>query len=153
MVDCGATALFISERFVKNNRVRTFPLDRKIRLCNIDGSENRGGVVDRSAHLRLRVGDREEKREFLVTDLGPEDVILGLPWLRSANPEIDWKGGTLAVGNREGDVVERIAANRGQRRRWWKANVLEDPSEDLWCAAGFTYSTDLAEQASKTKPK
>jgi hypothetical protein len=30
---------------------------------------------------------------------------------------------------------------------------LEDPSEDLWCAAGFTYSTDLAEQASKTKPK
>ncbi len=26
-------------------------------------------------------------REFLVTDLGPEDIVLGLPWLRSVNPD------------------------------------------------------------------
>ena len=30
MVDCGATTLFISEKFVKENKVRTNPLDWKI---------------------------------------------------------------------------------------------------------------------------
>lgn len=30
IVDCGATTLFISEKFVKENKVRTNPLDWKI---------------------------------------------------------------------------------------------------------------------------
>ena len=30
---------------------------------------------------------------------------------------------------------------------------MEDPSEALWCAAGYTYSTELAEKASKEKPR
>ena len=40
MVDCGATALFINEEFVKRNRIRTYPLNREIPLYNIDGSKN-----------------------------------------------------------------------------------------------------------------
>ena len=153
MVDCGATALFISEGFVKENRVRTRPLNRRIRLCNIDGSENRAGSISRSARLCLRVGDAREWHEFMVTNLGPEEVVLGLPWLRKVNPEIDWKRGTLSLDDGRERRAERIAANRVQRRRWWRAKVLDDPTESLWCAAGFTYSTELAEKASQGKPK
>jgi hypothetical protein len=153
MVDCGATALFISERFVKENNVRTRPLGRKIRLCNIDGSDNRAGHISRSVRLRLRVGESCAWEEFMVTDLGPEDVVLGLPWLRKVNPEIDWGGGTLSMRSEGQMKTEQIAASRTQRRRWWKARVLEDPSERLWCAAGFTYSTELAERANKEKRK
>ena len=47
--------------------------------------------------------------------------------------------------------VEQITASRGQCRRWCQAKILEDPSEALWCAAGYTYSTELAEKASKEK--
>ena len=97
MVDCGATALFISERFVKTNNVRTHPLVCNIPLYNIDGSKNKAGNISRFARLRLRVGEVEDWREFLVTELGPEDVVLGLPWLRSANPTIDWAEGTVEV--------------------------------------------------------
>lgn len=153
MVDCGATSLFISEEFVKKNKVRTRPLSRRILLYNIDGTKNSAGTVALSARLCLRVGDVEGWHDFLVTNLGPEDVVLGLPWLRSVNPNIDWTKGTMKMGKARHPEVEQIAANRGQRRRWWKASVLEDPSERLWCAAGFTYSTDLAEKASKAKPK
>jgi hypothetical protein len=135
MVDCGATALFISERFVRRNKVRTHPLSRRIKLCNIDGSENRAGSVSRSARLR---GDNREWLNFLVTDLGPEEVVLGLPWLRSVNLEIDWAGGTLNMERGCRGKTEQIAASRAQRRRWWKASVLEDPTERLWCAAGYT---------------
>ena len=153
MVDCGATALFINERFVRERKVRTRPLDRKIRLCNIDGSENRAGSISRVARLRLCIGEDRTKEEFLVTDLGPEDVVLGLPWLRRVNPEIDWGGGTLSMRNSGQRRTEQVAATRVQRRRWWRAKVLDDPSEKLWCAAGYTYSTELAEKANKEKPK
>jgi hypothetical protein len=32
---------------------------------------------------------------FLITGLGNQKIILGLPWLREHNPEINWKEGTL----------------------------------------------------------
>ena len=31
--------------------------------------------------------------------------------------------------------------------------MLEDPTETLWCAAGYTYLTKLAEKATEQKPK
>ena len=40
-----------------------------------------------------------------------------------------------------------------QRRHWKKKGVLEDLSNNLWCAAGYTYSTELAEKVSKEKSK
>jgi len=157
MVDCGATALFIGERFVKRNKIRTHPLVREIPLYNIDGSRNRAGRITRYARLRLQIGESIEWREFLVTELGPEDVVLGLPWLRAVNPEIDWTKGTMKIDPKTKDETqasaECVAANRVQRRRWWKDGIFEDTSERLWCAAGYTYSTELAEKAGRSKPK
>ena len=46
-----------------------------------------------------------------------------------------------------------MAANRVQRRQWYKTGVLEDPTGTLWCTAGYTYSTKLAEKATEQKPK
>ena len=99
----------------------------------------------------------------MVTNLGPEDLVLGLPWLRKMNPAIDWREGTLEMREgarqKEGSghdlevKTEQIAASRGQRHRWCRAKILEDPSKALWCAAGYTYSTELAERASKEKPQ
>ena len=112
--------------------------------------------ITHAARLRLRVGDIEEWRVFWVTELGPEDVVLGLPWLRSANPTVDWAKGKLKVDSalaKDDAKVEQVAANRFQRRRWWRTKVLDDPSERLWCAAGYTYSAELAEQAGKEKRK
>ena len=89
----------------------------------------------------------------MVTNLGPEEVVLGLPWLRKVNPEIDWKQGMLSLDEGRERRAEQIAANRVQRRHWWRAKVLDDPTESLWCVAGFTYSTELVEKASQGKPK
>jgi hypothetical protein len=118
MVDCGATALFIGRAFVKENKIRTHPLSREIPLYNIDGSTNRAGRITRFARLRLVIGDLEEWRQFLVTDLGPEDVVLGLPWLRSIDLDIDWSEGTMKVSSQKGRSepaqIEHVNANRVQ---------------------------------------
>jgi hypothetical protein len=208
MIDSGATALFLGKEFVNRNNVRTFPLKRPIQVFNIDGTENRAGRIERCARLKLGVDKMNEWVDFLVTDLGGEDVILGLPWLREHNPEIDWRKGQVRAGGRKVTIEEvpdeevhvrgnvatgeaiieeegweeeekseteevvktgaaereneeeedkipapvRINANRALRRKWRKQGIIQELTEEVWCAAGFTYSQHIAERSSKDKP-
>ncbi len=49
------------------------------------------------------------------------------------------------------EPFERIRATRTLRRKLWKRHILEDTTDELWCTAGYTYSTELAEKASRGK--
>ena len=86
MIDSSATAMFISKRFVERNRILKCPLEDPIGLNNIDGTANRAGGITHFVRLTLTVEDSTRKTEFLVTDLGPKDIILVLPWLKETNP-------------------------------------------------------------------
>jgi hypothetical protein len=79
MIDSGATALFVSKRFVQHHQIICSPLPNTIALHNIDGSKNKAGSLTHFARLTLTIGSWNEPTDFLVTDLGPEDIILGLP--------------------------------------------------------------------------
>ena len=46
-----------------------------------------------------------------------------------------------------------IKANWAQRRRWLRQRIIEDTGEQVWLAAGYTYSQQLAEAAQKQKPQ
>ena len=46
-----------------------------------------------------------------------------------------------------------LKANRALRRKWLKQGVIQDVGEQVWIAAGYTYSQQLAEAAQKHKPK
>lgn len=86
--------------------------------------------------------------DFLVTDLGPESVILGLPWLREVNPQIDWKKGVLDV-----EAVQRpqrIDANRKSRHAWVRSGLVEE-GDELWLCAGYTFSQQIAEKQNSEK--
>ena len=127
MVDSGATSLFISDKFVARNCMFKEPLERKIVLYNINGTLNKAGTIEDKVSLYLRIGDQEIKWDFLVTNLGLEDVILRLPWLRHINPAIDWSSGEMKIpsefihasSEEEAEpksMVFQIAANCMQRR-------------------------------------
>ncbi|KAJ3856639.1 hypothetical protein EV368DRAFT_78474 [Lentinula lateritia] len=77
--------------------VRCAPLHKPIDMFNIDGTPNRAGRITHFACLALTVDNQERWMDFLITHLGGEDIILGLPWLRKVNPEIDWEKGRLSV--------------------------------------------------------
>ncbi|ESK81920.1 pro-pol protein [Moniliophthora roreri MCA 2997] len=51
------------------------------------------------------------------------------------------------------EQYQRIMGNRKQRRKWWKEGILEDTMDELWVAAGVTYSAELAYEESKKKGK
>ena len=118
MVDSGATALFIDKKYTDSQKMWQTPLDNPIQLHNIDGTLNEAGSITHKVKLRLQIGEDEEQFEFYVTSLGPEKVILGLPWLRHRNPHINWQEGTMSLNTDQGMGLEpfevqvtRIAAN------------------------------------------
>jgi hypothetical protein len=45
--------------------------------------------------LDLQVNGKTNMEQFLITGLGNQKIILGLPWLREHNLEINWKERTL----------------------------------------------------------
>ena len=47
----------------------------------------------------MKINDKEMNTRFLVTDIGKETMILGLPWLKQYNPIINWDKGTMDISN------------------------------------------------------
>jgi len=39
--------------------------------------------------------EHKEKINFDITDTGADDIVLGIPWLRLHNPDINWTTGKL----------------------------------------------------------
>jgi hypothetical protein len=212
MIDSGATGLFLHQDFVKRHRIFTRALIHPITLYNIDGSVNTAGRITHSAKLLTTVDKNQPQMlEYLITNLGSEDIILGLPWLRRVNPNIDWQAGRLVVPpksvkkvtieevpepketniggtteqlleanlpeyiplppvtldeygptldteetlpySEEGTPLYKLNGNRKRRRALLRAGILQHTTDELWCAAGYTYSQQLAEAAHKEKPQ
>ena len=93
-----------------------------------------------------------------------EDMILGIPWLREVNPHIDWREGKVTFDREPEEEAllknddldspfQKIGGTWKLQHKWKKCGILEDISEELWCCAGVTYSTQLAAQANQAKAK
>jgi hypothetical protein len=79
MIDSGATTLFVSKRFVQRHCIICSPLPNTIAFHNIDSSKNKAGLLTHFACLTLTISSWNKPTNFLVTDLGPKDIILRLP--------------------------------------------------------------------------
>jgi hypothetical protein len=95
LVDSGATDNFIHPRFIKRLRVKTHPLDQARKIWNIDGTNNKAGMIAEYVDLNVQTGQRNAKMRFLITDLGLEDLILGYPWLANFEPKFSWKDAAI----------------------------------------------------------
>jgi predicted aspartyl protease len=95
LVDSGATDNFIDPRLIKRLGLGTQKLDRPKKIWNIDGTNNKAGLIQEYVDLEIRTGDKEKQMQFLITDLGLEDLILGYPWLAAFEPQFKWKDAVI----------------------------------------------------------
>jgi hypothetical protein len=95
LVDSGATDNFIDPRLLKRLGLRSLRLERPRKIWNIDGTNNRAGMISDYVDLNVQSGNKGTKMRFLVTDLGLEDLILGYPWLAYFEPKFSWKEGVI----------------------------------------------------------
>jgi hypothetical protein len=58
MLDSGATAVFINERFVSQHNILHYPLTKPITLHNINGFINKAGSLTYFACLTMSIGSK-----------------------------------------------------------------------------------------------
>jgi hypothetical protein len=115
-------------------------LPNTIALHNIDGSKNKAGLLTHFVCLTLMIGSWNKPTNFLVTNLGPEDIILELPWLKKVSPTIDWNSSEMEIPNSLEQFTPSpfhiLKANRSECRAWIKAGIITDASNEIWVCAG-----------------
>jgi Reverse transcriptase (RNA-dependent DNA polymerase) len=95
LVDSRATENFIDWQLAKALKVQTMLLLRPRKVYNVDGTENKAGVIEQHVKLRVRQGDKEKVQTFFITNLGNPRIIFGYPWLYHFQPQIDWRKGLI----------------------------------------------------------
>jgi hypothetical protein len=85
----------MDQNYTRKHRFNLTKLEYPITARNVDGTENKQETIRYYTNLELQVNGKMNIEQFLITGLGNQKIILGLPWLRKHSPEINWKEGTL----------------------------------------------------------
>jgi len=97
LIDSGAGGTFIDKKFTEQNGIALVPIEKKIQIFNADGTKNNSGTIEHCIWLKIQMGKKKISTRFLVTELGKDKMILGLPWLKQYNPKIDWNTGKVDI--------------------------------------------------------
>ena len=95
LIDSGAGGNFIDEETATELQLPRTELRRPITVRNVDGTENHKGHITHRTILETTIANKRQWISLLITGLGKQKMILGLPWLIKENPDIDWQRGTL----------------------------------------------------------
>ena len=76
---------------------RAVPLQRPIMVRNVDRTNNSGGAITHQVETNVYYKDHVERIRMDGCDLGKMEVILGMPWLQTHNPEINWETGEVKM--------------------------------------------------------
>jgi hypothetical protein len=121
---------------------------------NMDGTKNKQGTIQYYMDLDLHVNGKKHMEQFLITGLENQKVILGLPWLRKHNPEINWKDGTLHWRT---TTMEEVLDEEEYLNR--PINTLDKVlleylgmENEVWINSKDNLATKLAAEANQKKP-
>ncbi len=76
-------------------RLGNRPLQKSRKIWNIDNTANRAGAITHYITLNIQTGGIQKQIQFLVTNIGNEDIILGYPWMAAFEPQFSWKNGVV----------------------------------------------------------
>jgi hypothetical protein len=86
---------FINEETVTKLQLPRTELRHPVTLRNVDETKNHKGLITHRTILEITIANKRQWISLLITGLGKQKIILGLPWLVKENPDIDWQHGTL----------------------------------------------------------
>ena len=111
LIDCGAGGNFIDPELVEKLELTKKPLKIPIRALNADGTKN--GTSTHYCPTICRINGKNTQVHFKVIDLGRPRIIIGLPWLKQHNPDINWKESTLTWRNKKKlqQLIQMISTN------------------------------------------
>ena len=93
-IDNGCTSLTIHPRLVEWHNIPTRLLSQSRQLFSAVDKSTDIIITHETLPLRIKIGWHVEQVVFLVAKVR-HNMILGLPWLRLHNPQVDWRVGTV----------------------------------------------------------
>jgi hypothetical protein len=113
LIDCGATSIFMAPRLLRRLGLRHEPaftstqgLNGQI-MMSAKESQKTSFSVQYFQHLAP-----VDESEVLVVPMKTYDLVLGLPWFKARNPDIDWNSGRLlSLRTPSGDANTPAATN------------------------------------------
>jgi Reverse transcriptase (RNA-dependent DNA polymerase) len=154
LVNSGAGGTFMDQNYAQKQGFNLTKLEYLIMARNVDETENKQGTIWYYMDLDLHVNSKTHMERFLITGLGNQKVILGLPWLWKHNPEINWKEGTLhwRTMTMEEELDEEEPLNR-------PINALDKVllkylgmENEVWINSKDNLATRLAAEVNQKKP-
>ena len=99
LIDCGAQGRFLDKKLALKKGIALTKLKTPVTPINMNGTENRSGKIKYVTWLNLYFSNIKMITRLLITDLGKEQIILGLFWLQEYNPTIDWTKETIEISS------------------------------------------------------
>jgi hypothetical protein len=94
MIDSGSMVDIMSPAFAQKIKANLRDKTNPFTIQGFGGKKpdyQNGWVSQETERLTLEIGRYSRRFQFSITETPGSDVILGIPWLRTANPQIDWK--------------------------------------------------------------
>ena len=120
MIDSGATGNYMSPNFKARLGLLGIEKAQPEPISGLNGENLGSHLSEESGLVHMAVLGHKEQINFNVTPLGQYNVVLGIPWLRNHNPEINWRSGQIYFTNckcprttgsgRESDALPRLAS-------------------------------------------
>ena len=89
MIDSGSAGYFISPATVEKYGLVTHMRDTPLSVTHVQGGSV--GVVSEQVTCEMSLGTHKETITLDVVPLGKHAIIIGMPWLRVHNPNLDWQ--------------------------------------------------------------
>ncbi len=86
-----------------------------------------GRVDEEMKPLPVAIQQRHEEVTFDIVGMAVHDTVLGMPWLKEHNPEVDWKERVLKS---EDMTTQFTSSLRIGSVRWWMRGRNEIRSQD-----------------------
>uniref|UniRef100_A0A0W0EWD2 Pro-pol protein n=1 Tax=Moniliophthora roreri TaxID=221103 RepID=A0A0W0EWD2_MONRR len=109
LLDSGAGGLFMSPEKARQLGLEHMQLPHCIKVFNVDRMANKTAWITQSVTAKYTIGTKQMTDTFLISGLGKEEVILGLPWLQKYNPEVDWVSGQTTFPAKRYIKIPRVA--------------------------------------------
>lgn len=95
LIDSGAEQNFLDTGFIRSQGIPVEALECTLRVNALDGS-SLAEITHWTQPITLHVsGNHSETTRFCVFPSPLTPLVLGLPWLRDHNPQIDWARGRI----------------------------------------------------------
>jgi len=146
LLDSGATGMFADKKFVEKNGFKLEKLKRPVRIRNVDGTGNSGGLVTHEIEVNMYYQGHVERMKLDVCNLGRTEVILGMPWLAAHNPEINWETGEVKMTR-----CPPLCGKNKEKGRKKERRQLERKKKEVEEEAAIRWMADKKEDWGKEK--